>query len=231
VIVAGGEGRRLRPLTETVPKPMLDVGGRPLLETVLEQVRDAGFSKAFLLVHYGADEIEGHFGDGSGIGLDLRYVQEPAPLGSAGGLGLLRDELDRPFVVLNADLLTNVDFGALLKFHEAEGNVITMGVKQFVLEVPYGVVDLEGTNVRGVREKPELRFFVNAGIYALDPEARAFVPEPEAEFHMTHLIDRALAAGARVGSFPVHEYWLDIGQMADYVRANDDHVTRVFLPR
>jgi dTDP-glucose pyrophosphorylase len=231
VIFAGGEGQRLRPLTENVPKPMLEVGGRPLLETVLEQVRDAGFSKAFLLVNYRSEEIERHFGGGEGVGLDLRYVHEPAPLGSAGGLSLVREELDRPFVVLNADLLTNVDVRALLNFHQSEENVITVGVKQFVLEVPYGVVELDETRVLAVREKPELRFFVNAGIYALDPEATAFLPEAESEFHMTHLIERALVEGARVGSFPVHEYWLDIGQMSDYERANDDHVTRLFVPR
>lgn len=231
VIVAGGEGRRLRPLTESVPKPMLDVGGRPLLETVLEQVRDAGFSKAFLLVNYGADEIERHFGTGEEVGIDLRYVRETEPLGSAGGLSLVRGELDRPFIVINADLLTNVDFHALLAFHRDEANAVTVGVKQFVLEVPYGVVELEGTQIREVREKPELRFFVNAGIYALDPATIEYLPEPGGQFHMTHLIDRALAAGARVGSFPVHEYWLDIGQMSDYERANDDHATRLFLPR
>ena len=232
VILAGGEGQRLRPLTEQVPKPMLDVGGRPLLATVLDQVTGAGFGKVFLLVKYRGEEIESHFGDGSSRGIDIRYVHETRPLGTAGGLTFLREELDRPFVVMNADLLTNVDFAALLNFHVAEGNLITVGVKQYQLEVPYGVVELDGTRVTALREKPELRFFVSAGIYALDPSATDFLPDdPQEAFHMTHLVDQALAAGARVGSFPVHEYWLDIGQISDYERANADHATRVFVPR
>jgi dTDP-glucose pyrophosphorylase len=232
VIVAGGEGQRLRPLTETVPKPMLDVGGRPLLETVLEQVASAGFGKVFLLVNYRGDEIEQHFGDGSGLGLDIRYVHESEPLGTAGGLQFVREELNRPFVIMNSDLLTNVDFGALLKFHVAEKNLVTVGVKQYVLEVPYGVVDIEGTRVTAVREKPQLRFLVNAGLYALEPAATELLPaDGGGAFHMTQLVERALAEGSRVGSFPVHEYWLDIGQLADYERANDDHATLVFVPR
>ena len=227
VIVAGGEGRRLRPLTDDVPKPMLDVGGKPLLEHALERVRDAGFSKAFLLVGYRAEAIESHFGDGSELGLDLEYVREPEPRGSAGGLHFVREELDRPFVVMNADLVTGVNFDALLRFHRAEGNVVTVGVKQYLLEVPYGVVELDGTAVSAVREKPEVKFLVNAGIYALSPEAVDYLPDRAGEVHMTDLIDATLAAGARVGSFPVHEHWLDIGHVADYERAIEEHATRL----
>jgi dTDP-glucose pyrophosphorylase len=227
VIVAGGEGRRLRPLTEETPKPMLDVGGRPLLETILGQVRDAGFTKVFMLVNYRAEAIESHFGSGEELGLDIRYVREPEPLGSAGGLKFVREELLEPFIVLNADLLTDVNLDALLRFHRVEGNVITIGVKQYVLEVPYGVVDLEGTAVTALREKPELKFFVSAGIYALSPEAVGFLPDRAGQLHMTELIDAALAGGARVGSFPVHEYWLDIGHVGDYERAHEDHTTRL----
>lgn len=227
VIVAGGEGQRLRPLTEETPKPMLDVGGRPLLETILGQVKEAGFSKVFMLVNYRAEAIEEHFGSGEELGLDISYIREPEPMGSAGGLKFVREELREPFIVLNADLLTDVNLDALLGFHRVEGNVITIGVKQYVLEVPYGVVDLDGTEVTALREKPELKFFVSAGIYALSPEAVGFLPDREGELHMTELIDAALAAGARVGSFPVHEYWLDIGHVGDYERAHEDHATRL----
>lgn len=222
VIVAGGEGKRLRPLTDATPKPMLEVGGKPLLETVLGHVRDAGFSKVVLLVNYQADTIERHFGDGGSLGVDITYVHEHEPGGSAGGLRLM-ERPERPFVVLNADLLTNVDFDALLRFHVSEGNLVTVGVKQYVLEVPYGVVELDGAQVTALREKPELRLFVNAGIYALSPEAVGLLPERAGELHMTELIDAALAGGERVGSFAVHEYWLDIGHVADYERANVDH--------
>ena len=228
VIVAGGEGRRLRPLTEDVPKPMLPVGGKPLLEGTLERVRDAGFSKVFLSVNYQADAIEQHFGTGDAIGVDIEYIREDVPLGSAGSLQLLRERLDRPFVVMNGDVLTNVDFDALLRFHRSEGNLLTMCVKQYVLQVPYGVVELEGTEVTEIREKPEVKFFVNAGIYALSPEAMDLVPDEQREFHMTELIEAARAAGARVGSFAVREYWLDVGQFADYERANEEHALVLF---
>lgn len=226
VLVAGGEGRRLRPLTEETPKPMLTVGDRPLLETVLGQVKDAGFQKVFLLCNYRGEEIESYFGSGERVGLELEYVHEPEPLGSAGGLGFVRGRLDRPFVVMNADLLTTVDFGALLKFHASERNAITVGVKRYVLEVPYGVVQLEGTRVAGFEEKPELKFFVNAGVYALDPSAVAYLPDPPDRFGMNDLIEAALRAGARVGSFPVREYWLDVGHVADFERAQVEHEAR-----
>lgn len=230
VIMAGGEGQRLRPLTEQTPKPMLPVGERPLLETVLDQVRQAGFSKVLLAVNYQHDVIEDHFGDGTEFGMEIGYVREEERLGSAGALTLAREELDRPFIVLNADLLTNVNLGALLRFHTQQQNALTVGVRQCVVEVPYGVVELEGLDVTGLREKPSFRFFVNAGIYAVSPEAVALMPKEIQEFNMTDLIDATLAAGRRVGSFPIREYWLDIGQLADYERAHEDHAT-YFTPR
>jgi dTDP-glucose pyrophosphorylase len=228
VIVAGGEGKRLRPLTDDVPKPMLHVGGKPLLETTIEQVRDAGFSKVFLSVNYRAEAIEEHFGTGKEFGVEIEYVREDVPLGSAGSLQLMRERLQQPFVVMNGDVLTNVDFDALMRSHRGEGNAVTICVKQYVLQVPYGVIDLDGTEVVGLREKPELKFLVNAGIYALSPEAVDLVPNEPREFHMTELIDAALASNARVGSFAVREYWLDVGQFADYERANEEHGLLVF---
>ncbi|MEA2479175.1 MAG: hypothetical protein QOJ07_1097 [Thermoleophilaceae bacterium] len=225
VVMAGGEGRRLRPLTEDVPKPMLTVGDRPLLETVLGQVRESGFHRVLLAVGYRADVIEDHFGDGTGFGLDIDYIREEQPLGSAGALQLVREQLDEPFIVMNADLLTNVNLGALLRYHHEESNVVTIGVRQYVLQVPYGVVDMDGGEVTGLREKPEVSYFVNAGLYAVSPEAVQLLPAELSQFHMTDLVDAALAARQRVGSFPVREYWLDIGQLADYDRAHDDHAT------
>lgn len=231
VIMAGGQGTRLRPLTEEIPKPMLPVGGRPLLETLLEQVRLAGFSKVLMAVNYRREMIEEHFRDGSGFGVDIEYVRETAPLGSAGALQLVRGQLDRPFVVLNADLLTNVNLGSLLRFHREEANVITVGVRQYVVEVPYGVVDLDQTRVTGLREKPSIELMVNAGIYAVSPEAMTLLPEGVEHVNMTDLIDGALAAEQRVGSFPVLEYWLDVGQLADYERAHTDHATYFTAPQ
>lgn len=234
VLMAGGEGLRLRPLTEDRPKPMLPVGAedRPLLETTLEQIAGAGFRKVLLTVNYRAESIEDHFGNGDRMGLDISYVREQPgeQLGSAGSLNLAREHLDRPFIVMNADLLTKVSLGALIRFHAEDANMVTIGVRQYRLQVPYGVVDLDGTRVIALREKPTLGFFVNAGIYAVSPEAVQLMPEEISEFNMTDLIDATLARGGRVGSFPIREYWLDIGQLADYERAHDDHAT-YFSPK
>jgi dTDP-glucose pyrophosphorylase len=225
VLMAGGLGTRLRPLTEDIPKSMLEVGGRPLLEHVLDQVRDAGLTRVLMAVNYRADVIEEHFGDGSEFGVDIGYLREDRPLGSAGALRLAGAELDRPFVVMNADLLTNVNLGALMRFHQEEGNVVTVGVRQYVLELPYGVVDLDGTRVTGLSEKPKPKYYINAGIYAVDPDALSLMPASREAFHMTDVIDEVLADGGRVGAFAVREYWLDIGHLADYERAESDHAT------
>jgi dTDP-glucose pyrophosphorylase len=225
VIMAGGEGQRLRPLTQETPKPMLPVGGRPLLETIVEQVRQSGFSRVLMAVNYQAEQIEEHFGDGSRFGVAIDYIHEPKLLGSAGALRLAREQLDRPFIVLNADLLTNVNLSALMRFHTDDQNLITVGVRRYVLEVPFGVVDLSDTRVTRLQEKPSIDFFVNAGIYAVSPEVVALMPPELQEFSMTDLIGEALAQNRRVGGFPIREYWLDIGQIGDYERAVGEHAT------
>lgn len=230
VLMAGGAGLRLRPLTEKTPKPMLPVGDRPLLETVLSQVRAAGFSRVLMAVNFRAEVIEQHFGDGSRFGVDIEYLHEDRPLGSAGALRLAASELDSPFIVMNADLLTNVKLAALMRFHCEEGNVITVGVRQYALELPYGVIEMEGTRLKNLREKPRLSFFVNAGIYAVEPTAYPLIATLAERFDMTDLVESALAADARVGGFPVREYWLDVGHLADYDRSHGDHATYFSVP-
>lgn len=225
VIMAGGQGARLRPLTEDTPKPMLPVGDRPLLETILDHVRQAGFRRVFMAVNYRAEVIERHFGDGNSHGVDITYFHEPRQLGTAGALKLMDEDIDRPFLVINADLLTNVSLSSLMRFHVEEGNVVTVGVRKYCLEVPYGVVDLDSTRVERLREKPTLDFYVNAGLYAVNPEAISLLPADWEQFGMTDVIDAAIASKRRVGGFPIREFWLDIGQFADYERANDDHAT------
>jgi NDP-sugar pyrophosphorylase family protein len=183
-----------------------------------------------MAVNYRADMIEDHFGDGSRFGVAIDYIREPQSLGSAGALKLARDQLDQPFIVLNADLLTNVNLSALMRFHRDDRNLITAGVRRFVLEVPFGVMELNGSRVLELNEKPSLEFFVNAGIYAVSPEAVGLIrPEPD-RFDMTDLIDEVIARGGRVGAFPVLEYWLDIGQVSDYRRAIDEHGTYFTAP-
>ena len=220
VIMAGGQGTRLRPLTEQVPKSMLPIGGRPLLEHTIEQLRQAGIGRVHVSTHYQPEKIRDHFGDGHTFGVQIQYVAEDQPLGTAGALGLL-EGADDPLLVINGDILTAVDFRAMLDFHRQHGADLTMAVRQYDLRVPYGVVEADGWRVRAVREKPVLGFFVNAGIYLLEPTVARSVPNGQ-RLDMTDLIARLIADGRPVVSFPVVEYWLDIGQHADYEQAQRD---------
>lgn len=220
VIMAGGFGTRLRPLTEEVPKPMLPVGDRPLMEHIIQQLRQAGIHKVNITTHYLEEKIAGHFGDGSRFGVDLSYVSEDRPLGTAGALGLMKKP-DEPILVMNGDILTRVDFRAMLSFHRKHEAELTVGVRQYDLQVPYGVIECHGEQIRGVREKPLLKFFVNAGIYLLEPSALRYIPSDQ-RFDMTDLIERLIAEDCRVISFPIMEYWLDIGQHPDYRQAQQD---------
>ncbi len=220
VIMAGGFGTRLRPLTEELPKPMLPVGDRPLMEHIIEQLRQAGIHKVNVTTHYLEEKIASHFGDGSRFGVDLSYVSEDRPLGTAGALGLM-EKPDEPILVMNGDILTRVDFRAMLSFHREHQAELTVGVRQYDLQVPYGVIECEGAQVQRVREKPLLKFLMNAGIYLLEPSALRFIPG-EKRFDMTDLIERMVNEGRPVVSFPIMEYWLDIGQHLDYQQAQQD---------
>lgn len=220
VVMAGGKGSRLMPMTSDTPKPMLPMGDRPLLELILDQLKQAGISQVKIATHYLADRIKEHFGDGSGFGLDVGYINEKEPLGTAGALGLIKPS-DAPLLVINGDVLTRVDIKAMLEFHRETGAVISVGVRKYDLSVPYGVVECDGTMVKSLKEKPVQSFFVNAGIYLLEPEALALVPNNQV-FDMTELVQRLIKEGRCVSSFPIHEYWLDIGQQDDYLQAQKD---------
>jgi dTDP-glucose pyrophosphorylase len=221
VIMAGGLGTRLRPLTESTPKPMLPVGDRPLLQRTIEQLGQAGIRSISITTHYRADKIKQHFGDGSSFGAVVQYSHESEPLGTAGALRLLEMEGDEPLLVINGDVLTTVNYRAMLDYHLEHGAELTMGVRRYAMKVPYGVVECDGPRVRELREKPEVGFFVNAGIYLVEPRLCREVPE-DRRYDMTELIDRMIAQGRRVVSFPIHEYWLDIGRIADYERVQQD---------
>jgi len=220
VIMAGGEGMRLRPLTEDVPKPMLPVGDRPLMELVIEQLRNSGIENINVSTRYLADKIKSHFGNGNALGVDLNYVTEDRPLGTAGALGLMQKP-DTPLLVINGDILTRLDFRAMLAFHRKHKAELTVAVRQFDMQVPYGVVDCNGPFVKELREKPSYRFFVNAGIYLLEPSVVSCIPNGE-RYDMTDLIDQLLDEGRTVANFPIMEYWLDIGKHDDYKQAQDD---------
>ncbi len=222
VIMAGGLGARLRPLTEDTPKPMLPVGNRPLLERTVEQLGQAGIRQVEITTHYLADKIRSHIGDGSTLGTTVAYCHEGEALGTAGALRRLESHQSRePLLVINGDVLTNVNFRSLFDYHCEHEAQITVGVRRYTMKVPYGVVEGRGLEVEAIREKPEISFFVNAGIYLLEPDVCREIPEGE-RFDMTDLIAHLISLGRRVVSFPIHEYWLDIGRLGDYEQAQQD---------
>ena len=221
VVMAGGYGKRLHPLTETVPKPMLSVQGKPLLERLIQRLREDGIRNVHVTTNYKGEDIIQHFGDGNGFGVEMGYVAESEPLGTAGSLRLL-DPPKGPFLVINGDILTKVNFRSMLAFHLDHEAEMTVAVRQYTVEVPYGVIDVNGMDVLGVQEKPCITSLINAGIYLLNPSVLEFIPKSEGKFDMTTLINMLVAARKRVVSFPVREYWLDIGHIDDYERAQAD---------
>jgi len=217
VIMAGGEGRRLAPLTRETPKPMLEVGGMPLLERIVRRMVRARVPRLYISVNYLGHVIESHFGDGAAYGVEIAYLREDRPLGTAGALGLLPERPDRPVLVVNGDVVTACDYGHLLRFHQEQDALVTVGAMNYRVDIPYGVVRTEGARLVAIEEKPSQQFLCNAGIYALAPQAFDFVPAA-GRFDMTDLIAAALDAGRAVGVFPIHEYWADIGNKADLDR-------------
>lgn len=220
LIMAGGFGTRLLPLTTDMPKPMLPVGDRPVMELVLDRLKHAGIKKVSVAAHYLSDKITEHFGDGSGFDVEMSYLVEDEPLGTAGALGLM-DESDEPILIVNGDVLTEVDFRKMADFHKEQNADMTVGVRHYSFKVPFGVVECEGAQIRKVIEKPDYTFFVNAGLYLIEPSVRKLVGRGE-KLDMTDLIELAIAQGLNVASFPIVEYWLDIGRKPDYDKAQDD---------
>lgn len=220
VIMAGGLGTRLRPLTEDLPKPMLPLGGKPLMERMIKQLRQVGIRRVNVTTNYKPERISDYFGDGSSFGVELNYVNEYKPLGTGGALGLI-DTPTEPMLVINGDILTQVDFRAMLAYHQEQRAVMTVGVRQYDIKVPYGVIECEGSRVCALKEKPRINLLVNAGIYLLEPKVYKFIPNGE-HFNMTDLIQWLLDSNYIVASFPIIEYWLDIGQHADYEQAQND---------
>jgi NDP-sugar pyrophosphorylase family protein len=220
VVMAGGFGKRLMPLTETVPKPMLPVGERPLLERTIDQLRGAGIREVHLTTHYLPDSIAGHFGDGEAFGVHISYATEDEPMGTAGGLRLI-PRPNGPFLVINGDILTRVSYQQMLRFHRKHAATLTVGIRPYQVDVPFGVVESDDVRVMDLTEKPRIRLLVNAGIYLLEPGAWDHIPAG-LRFDMTDLIRRLLDAGEVVVAFPIIEYWQDVGRHEDYRRAQED---------
>lgn len=221
VLMAGGLGTRLRPLTEHVPKPMLTVGTKPILQTIIESFIDYGFHQFFLSVNYKREMIKSHFGNGLDFGVGIEYLEEDIRLGTAGALSLLQNRPTKPIIVMNGDILTKVNFQQLLSFHEENNSMATMCVREYQYQVPYGVVKMDGVELQAIEEKPTETYFVNAGIYVLNPEALDLIPK-ERFFDMPSLFEELMQRDYKTTVFPIREYWMDIGRMEEFERANED---------
>jgi dTDP-glucose pyrophosphorylase len=221
VIMAGGLGRRLHELTQDTPKPMLKVGNRPLLETIVRGYADQGFRHFYFAVNYRAEQIEQHFGNGEALGVEIQYLREEQRLGTAGALSLLPGHPDQPLLVTNADLLTKEDYGHLIDRHLQSGADATMAVRDYEMQVPFGVVRERDGVIESIEEKPIQRFTVSAGMYVLTPHVLDLVPR-QTYFDMPSLFDAIVKQGLRTRCHPIDGYWLDIGRLSDYERANLD---------
>ena len=211
VIMAGGKGTRLRPHTENCPKPMLPVGDQPMLEILLEQCIASGFRRFYISVNYLKEQIIDYFADGSRWGVSIEYLLENEPLGTAGSLQLLPDEIMEPFLVLNGDVLTRLNPIQLLRFHSEHQAQATLCVRSHEITLPFGVVQAKGVELSSFDEKPTYRHLINAGVYVIDPQLLPLLPQHQ-YFDMPRLLYAAQQAGHRVAVCPIHEYWIDVGR-------------------
>jgi len=220
VLMVGGLGSRLRPLTENIPKPLLKVGDKPILETIIENFKKYGFKNFIFCVNYKANMIKEYFKDGKEFGVNIEYVLEEKRMGTAGALSLIKKPKE-PFFVMNGDLLTNINFENMLEYHLQNNSIATMGVREYDFQVPYGVVNMKDNKIISIEEKPIHKFFVSGGIYLLDPQVLDIIPK---EFYdMPILFEELIKQNKNVISFPIREYWLDIGRVEEYERANIEY--------
>lgn len=222
VLMAGGLGTRLGELTKDCPKPLLKIGSKPILESIIESFISNGFYRFIISVNYKAEMIMDYFGDGDRWGVEIIYVEEKMRLGTAGALSLLPFRPDKPIIVMNGDLLTKVDFNRLLEFHLDTGAEATICVREYEFQVPYGVVGVDHHRLVSIEEKPKQHFFISGGIYVIDPAVLDCIPMNE-YYDMPSLFDHLLERGVKASVFPIQEYWIDIGRMDDFERANGEY--------
>lgn len=222
VLMVGGLGTRLRPLTENMPKPMLKVGNKPILETIILNFKKYGFSNIVLCVSYKSHIIEEYFQDGSRFGVNIEYVHENKRMGTAGALSLIGKKLNEAFFVMNGDLLTNVNFEHMMEYHLSNKSMATMGVREYDFQVPYGVVNVDGANILSIKEKPVHNFFVSGGVYILNNKVLDFIPNDEF-YDMPTLFGTIIKNNMKSISFPIREYWLDIGRIEEFEKANAEY--------
>ena len=224
VLMAGGLGTRLRPLTAQTPKPLLKVGNKPILETILTGFIENGFHRFFFAVNYKSEQIEAYFGHGDKWDVEINYLHEPKRLGTAGALSLLPSPPQEEIIVMNGDLLTKVDFADFLDYHRREKASATMGVREYSWQIPYGVVDMAGDRIAGITEKPVQSCYVNAGMYVLSPETVAKV-QADSYLDMPDLFQELIAADAKTTIYPIRDYWMDIGRLDDFEQAQNDYLS------
>lgn len=224
VLMVGGLGSRLRPLTDDIPKPLLKVGDKPILETIIDNFSKHGFRNFILSVNYKSEMIEDYFGDGNRFGVNIEYVHENKRMGTAGALSLMKDKLNDNFFVMNGDLLTNINYDHLLDFHQKTSADATMCVREYDIQIPYGVVNTKNDNIVSIDEKPLHKFFVNAGIYMLNPNILKFIPK-NTFYDMPTLFQDLIKQEKKILSFPIKEYWLDIGEIDEYKKANIEYMS------
>ena len=222
VLMAGGLGKRLGELTTHCPKPLLRLGNKPILQTIIESFEQSGFYKFFISLNYKAQMIEQHFGNGDALNIQIDYLKEDKKLGTAGALSLLPEKIDEPIIVMNADLLTKVNFQSLLDFHHSHNADATMCVTEYDFQVPFGVVQTNEVEIATLDEKPIHRCLVNAGIYVLNPDILKLIPKNK-NYQMTDLFNEVIKRKLKAVTFPIREYWLDIGCPEDFVRADAEY--------
>lgn len=221
VLMAGGEGTRLSPITNECPKPMLQIGSKSILETILENFIKEGFKKFYISVNYKANVIQAYFGNGSRFNIKIKYLIEKKKLGTAGSLSLMPERPTSPIIVMNGDLLTKISFQHLLEFHTQHKVQATMCVREYHSQVPFGVTQLDGYEILTIKEKPKQSFFINAGIYVLEPNVLDLVPKNK-HFDMITLFEKLIAQKNKTLAFPIREFWLDVGQLKDLKRAKSE---------
>lgn len=221
VILAGGLGSRLKPFTEAIPKPLLPVGEKSILEIQIEHLKRYGFEEIYLATNYKSDYIRNFFGDGSKYGVKLQISEEKTPLGTVGPVTLLRQNLKDPFLLMNGDIISNVNFKKLFDFALQNRSILTISIKKLITPFEFGNIVFDGDYVTGIQEKPNLEHFILAGIYVLKPEVFKFIPE-DTYFGMDSLINNLLSSHVKVAKYELTEYWLDIGRIGDYERAQKE---------
>lgn len=221
ILMVGGLGKRLRPLTNETPKPMLHVGDKPILQTIVQGFVNCGFTNITMCLGYKSEQIKDYFKDGSEFGARINYVFEDKRMGTAGALTLIKQNLQEPFFVMNGDLLTNINYEKMLDFHLEHKADATMCVREYDFEVPFGVVNIKNERIESIKEKPVHSFYVNAGIYLLEPWCIDLIPDNE-YYDMTSLFEQIISSDKNAISFPLQEYWVDIGRISEYQQANNE---------